>query len=58
MAFLQAARLWEEAGKRRIAAATFEGQQRVQEINRLQKVLEGANLKLAAVATNVLGKNG
>ncbi|HEX4208180.1 MAG TPA: IS110 family transposase [Ktedonobacteraceae bacterium] len=33
-------------------------QERAQEINRLQKVLEGANLKLAAVATNVLGKSG
>lgn len=33
-------------------------QERAQEINRLQKVLEGANLKLAAVATDVLGKSG
>jgi transposase len=33
-------------------------QERAQEVNRLQKVLEGANLKLAAVATNVLGKSG
>jgi len=33
-------------------------QERAQEINRLQKVLEGANLKLAAVATDVLGKRG
>jgi transposase len=33
-------------------------QERTQEINRLQKVLEGANLKLAAVATDVLGKSG
>src|SRR5215467_2100210 len=33
-------------------------QERVQEINRLQKVLEGANLKLAAVASDVLGKSG
>src|SRR5690349_16106989 len=31
-------------------------QQRVHEANRLQKVLESANLKLAAVATDVLGK--
>jgi transposase len=30
-------------------------QQRADEINRLQKTLEGANLKLAAVASNVLG---
>ena len=28
------------------------------EINRLQKVLETANVKLAAVASNVLGKSG
>src|SRR5436309_2455379 len=27
-------------------------------INRLQKVLEGANIKLASVATDVLGKSG
>lgn len=33
-------------------------QQRVQEANRLQKVLEGTNIKLAAVASNVLGKSG
>jgi transposase len=33
-------------------------QARSQEINRLQKVLEGANIKLAAVATDVLGKSG
>lgn len=33
-------------------------QQRAQEANRLQKVLESANLKLAAVATDVLGKSG
>lgn len=33
-------------------------QERAQEINRLQKVLEGANIKLAAVATDVLGKSG
>ena len=33
-------------------------QERAQEINRLQKVLEGANLQLAAVATDVLGKSG
>jgi transposase len=32
--------------------------ERTQEANRLQKVLEGANLKLAAVATDVLGKSG
>lgn len=32
--------------------------QRAQEANRLQKVLEGANIKLAAVATDVLGVSG
>ena len=31
---------------------------RTDEINRLQKVLETANIKLASVATNVLGKSG
>lgn len=33
-------------------------QERAQEANRLQKVLETANLKLAAVATDILGKSG
>jgi transposase len=33
-------------------------EERAQESNRLQKVLEGANLKVAALATNVLGKSG
>lgn len=33
-------------------------QARAQEINRLQKTLEGAHIKLAAVATDVLGKSG
>ena len=33
-------------------------QERAQEVNRLQKVLEGANIKLAAVATDVLSKSG
>ena len=33
-------------------------QERAQEVNRLQKVLEGANIKLASVATDVLGKSG
>jgi transposase len=28
------------------------------EVNRLQKVLEGANIKLAAVATTIMGKSG
>ncbi len=32
--------------------------ERAQEVNRLQKVLESANLKLAAVATDVLGVSG
>jgi hypothetical protein len=27
-------------------------------VNRLQKVLEDANIKLAAVATDILGKSG
>ena len=31
---------------------------RAREVNRVQKVLEGANLKLASVATDVLGKSG
>ncbi len=33
-------------------------QARAQEVNRLHKVLEGANLKLGAVATDVLGTSG
>ena len=33
-------------------------QERTQEINRLQKVLESANIKLAAVATNIMGVSG
>jgi len=33
-------------------------QERAREVNRLQKVLESANIKLAAVATDVLGKSG
>jgi len=33
-------------------------QQRTQEANRLHKSLEGANLKLGAVATDILGKSG
>jgi len=33
-------------------------QERAQEVNRLQKVLEMANLKLASVVTDVLGKSG
>jgi len=32
--------------------------ERTAEANRLQKVLEGANIKLAAVATDILGKSG
>jgi transposase len=31
---------------------------RVAEVNRLQKTLEGANIKLAAVATDIMGKSG
>ena len=33
-------------------------QERSAEVNRLQKTLEGANIKLAAVATDVMGKSG
>jgi len=33
-------------------------QQRAQEITRIQKVLEGANIKLASVATDVVGVSG
>ncbi|MBW8130904.1 IS110 family transposase, partial [Pseudomonas sp. LAP_36] len=33
-------------------------EERAREINRIQKVLEGANIKLSSVATNVLGKSG
>ena len=33
-------------------------QQRADEVNRVQQTLEGANVKLAAVATNVLGVRG
>lgn len=33
-------------------------QERAQEVNRVQQVLESATLKLAAVATDVLGKSG
>jgi transposase len=32
--------------------------ERTAEVNRLQKVLEGANVKLAAVATDIMGKSG
>jgi transposase len=33
-------------------------QERAQEINRLQKVLETANIKLSSVVSDVLGKSG
>ena len=33
-------------------------QERTREVNRLQKVLEGANTKLSSVATDVLGVSG
>jgi transposase len=33
-------------------------QERAREVNRVQKVLETANIKLSSVATNVLGKSG
>lgn len=32
--------------------------ERAREVNRIQKVLEGANIKLSSVATDVLGKSG
>jgi transposase len=32
--------------------------ERTAEVNRLQKVLEGANIKLAAVASDIMGKSG
>lgn len=32
--------------------------ERTAEVNRIQKVLEGANIKLASVASNVVGKSG
>ncbi|WAH36246.1 IS110 family RNA-guided transposase [Alicyclobacillus dauci] len=32
--------------------------ERAREVNRVQKVLEGANIKLSAVASNTLGKSG
>ena len=32
--------------------------ERSREVNRMQKVLEGANIKLSSVASNVLGKSG
>lgn len=32
--------------------------ERAREVNRIQKVLEGANIKLSSVASNVLGKTG
>jgi transposase len=33
-------------------------EERTGEINRLQKILEGANIKLAAVASDIMGKSG
>jgi transposase len=33
-------------------------QERSREVNRVQKLLEGANIKLASVATDVMGKSG
>nr|WP_205665654.1 IS110 family transposase [Anoxybacter fermentans] len=32
--------------------------ERSREVNRLQKILEGANIKLSSVATDILGKSG
>jgi transposase len=37
---------------------TVVARERANEVNRLQKVLEGANIKLASVATDILGKSG
>lgn len=37
---------------------TSQKQQRTAEVNRLQKVLEGANIKLSSVASKVMGKSG
>lgn len=37
---------------------TAEKQQRTAEVNRLQKVLEGANIKLSSVASKIMGKSG
>lgn len=34
------------------------GRERAAEVNRVQKVLEGANIKLAAVASDVMGRSG
>jgi len=47
-------RQWRELTRYRQALV----QERTAEVNRLQKVLEGANIKLAAVASDVLGKSG
>ena len=33
-------------------------EERVQEVNRIQKVLEGANVKLSSVAADILGVSG
>ena len=33
-------------------------QEQTAEVNRIQKVLEGANIKLSSVASNVMGKSG
>ena len=33
-------------------------EERAAEVNRIQKVLEGANIKLSSVASDVLGKSG
>jgi transcriptional regulator with XRE-family HTH domain len=58
---------WGEERNFRFAKAALAGQtryrtklvqQRAQVVNRLQKVLEDANIKLASVASNVLGASG
>lgn len=47
-------RQWRELTRYRQALV----QERTAEVNRVQKVLEGANIKLASVASDVLGKSG
>jgi hypothetical protein len=42
----------------RLASWRKQLEQRAQVINRIQKVLEGANIKLAAVAKDILGVSG
>jgi transposase len=44
--------------RERVSSRTTLIHERATEVNRLQKVLEGANIKLASVATDILGKSG